>query len=299
MRLNKLNIRDKKLFEEFLALKEHDLSVYAFENIYICSGIYDIRWAVIKSNLCIFFKDKLGCFLYLPPLSEKREPEAIKEAFRIMDGFNTNKNISRIENLEKEDISFYRDLGYKIEHKPDEYLYCRTDLAQLKGGRFKSKRASHNYFIKHYHFRYLPFSLNESGACIMLYNRWMRNRRLHFKTPLYQGMLKDSKKCLKILFKAFPFLNFCGRVIEINREIEAFTFGFKINSKTFCILYEITDLAFKGLSQFIFRKFCSELEDYRYINIMDDSGLNNLKRVKLSYNPLRLIPSYIAQRKDA
>jgi len=64
----------------------------------------------------------------------------------------------------------------------------------------------------------------------------------------------------------------------------AFTFGFKLNKDTFCILYEITDLSIKGLSQFIFRQFCSELKNHRYINIMDDSGLVNLKRVKLSYH---------------
>jgi uncharacterized protein len=72
-----------------------------------------------------------------------------------------------------------------------------------------------------------------------------------------------------------------------------------LDKDTFCILYEITDLTIKGLSQFIFRQFCSELKDYRYINVMDDSGLENLKRVKLSYRPLKVIPAYIVKRKDA
>jgi len=79
----------------------------------------------------------------------------------------------------------------------------------------------------------------------------------------------------------------------------AFTFGFKLNKDTFCILYEITDLSIKGLSQFIFRQFCSELKNHRYINIMDDSGLVNLKRVKLSYHPQRTIPSYTVTREDS
>jgi hypothetical protein len=69
-----------------------------------------------------------------------------------------------------------------------------------------------------------------------------------------------------------------------------------LNHDTFCILYEITDLSVKGLAQFIFREFSRELKGYRYLNIMDDSGLENLKQVKLSYKPVRLIPSFTAQR---
>ncbi len=42
MKLNKLTVKDKKLFDKFLGLKTHSLSVYAFENIYIWRGLFDI-----------------------------------------------------------------------------------------------------------------------------------------------------------------------------------------------------------------------------------------------------------------
>jgi len=44
------------------------------------------------------------------------------------------------------------------------------------------------------------------------------------------------------------------------------------------------------------REFSRELGGYKYINIMDDSGLKNLKRVKLSYKPVRLVPSFTLAR---
>ncbi|MFZ2357354.1 MAG: phosphatidylglycerol lysyltransferase domain-containing protein, partial [Candidatus Omnitrophota bacterium] len=80
--------------------------------------------------------------------------------------------------------------------------------------------------------------------------------------------------------------------------VKGFSFGFKLNEHSFCILYEITDLSAKGLAQFIFREFCRQLPDYKYINIMDDSGLENLKQVKLSYHPVKLEPAYIVKRKN-
>jgi hypothetical protein len=92
-------------------------------------------------------------------------------------------------------------------------------------------------------------------------------------------------------------LKIVGRVVKIDKKIKALTFGFRLAEDTFCILYEITDLSIKGLAQFIFREFCRELADYKYINIMDDSGLENLKKVKLSYHPVKLVPAYIVKRK--
>ena len=69
--------------------------------------------------------------------------------------------------------------------------------------------------------------------------------------------------------------------------------GYPLNLDTFCLLFEITDLNIKGLSQFIYREFCKELTNrYKWMNAMDDSGLENLKRVKQSYHPKQLIPTY-------
>jgi len=295
---NKLTIKDKKLFDKFLALKKHELSTYTFENIYIWKGLFDIRWLIIEDSLCIFFKDKIGCFLYLAPLNKQKKPEVLKKVFAVLDKFNKNKDISRIENIEAKDVAFYKKLGFDCAIKSYDYLCKRGDLVKLEGNKFKSKRAPFNYFIKHYQFEYLPFSLNDRNGCLELYSRWMRERKTRTDNQLYIGMLQDSRGCLKNALDNYSDLELIGRVVRLNKEIKAFTFGFKLSLDTFCILYEITDLSIKGLAQFIFRSISNELKDYKYINIMDDSGLENLKKVKLSYWPLRLIPAYIVKRKD-
>lgn len=298
MRLHRLSLKDKQLFDKFLRLTPHGLSVYAFENIYIWEKLFDIYWTVIDDNLCIFFKDKIGSFMYTPPLGRQIKPQVIEKTFGIMDRFNKNKEISRIENVETKTLGFYQDLGYECIDKPGDYLCKRIDLVQLKGNKFKSKRACLNYFIKHYQFDYLPFSSRYKNDCLRLYELWSQERKDKIKNTVYQEMLGDSRNCLKALLNNYGNLDFIGRMVKIDRKLKAFTFGFKLNPQTFCILYEITDLSIKGLAQFIFQQFCSELKDYKYINIMDDSGLENLKKVKLSYHPVRLISNYIARRKN-
>lgn len=298
MELNKLTLKDKKLFEQFFNQAHYELAVYAFQNLYIWKDLFEIKWAIIGDNLCVFFQDKIGCFLCLPPLGGAKDALLLEKAFAVMDKFNKNKEISRIENVEAKDAAFYKNLGFEAKIKSFDYICEREYLANLEGNKFKSKRACFNYFTKHNKFEYLPFSLRFRNSCIKLYNRWQLQRKARNEDPLYRGMLDDSKTCLKALLSDYQDLDILGRVIKIGKDLKAFTFGVKLNPQTFCILYEITDLYIKGLAQFIFRSFCCELKDYRYINIMDDTGLPNLKKVKLSYHPTRLIPAYIVKRKS-
>lgn len=298
MKLNKILPKDKKIFAEYLDFSRHELSVFAFENIYTWSGLFDIRWTLIRDNLLVFLRDKIGCFMYLPALGKVIDPDAIAEAFRVMDGLNRNRDISRIENIEEKDLDFYQGLGLECVQKYPEYICKRGDLSQLRGDKFKSKRACLNYFLKHYQYEYLPFSPSNGKACLDLFNCWKQGRMVNNQDPVYQGMLEDSKISLKAFLSGFRYFDVTGRVVKIGGQVKAFTFGFKISCDTFCVLYEITDLSVKGLAQFIFWKFSSELKDYKYINIMDDSGLENLKRVKLSYQPVKLAAAYIAKRKN-
>jgi len=299
MELKKLRLQDKPLFDKFLSRRgqKNELSVFAFGNIYIWKRLYDIRWAVIDRCLCIFFSDRIGTFLYLPPLASRSSREAVAASFEIMDGLNSNKEISRIENIEEGAVPFFLGMGYECEYKSSDYICSRTGLAGLSGDKFKPKRAACNYFIKHYPYAYLPFSPRHKAGCLELFRLWQEQRAGANDDKIYRGMMEDSLNCLKVLFSACGKLAVTGRVVRVAGRIKAFSFGYKLNRDTFCILYEITDLSIKGIAQFIFRAFCSELKEFRYINIMDDSGLDNLKRVKLSYRPVKLVPAYIAKRK--
>jgi len=296
MKLNKLTLKDQGLFNKHLAFARHELAAFSFANIYIWQVIFDIQWALIEDSLCIFFSDKIGCFMYLPQLEKERHPRVIKQVFEIMDGINKNKDISRIENIAEEDLEYYRALGYLCHEKYPDYLCLRNDLALLKGNKFKSQRASYNYFVKHYNFEALKLKLKDRAECLSLFDDWVAERKAHCNEDVYCGMLEDNRLVIKEALSSYKQLGLEGTVVKVDKRIKGFTFGYKLNKDTFCILYEITDLSIKGLAQFIFRQFSAELQNYKYINIMDDSGLDNLRKVKLSYKPKRLVLSFIATR---
>ena len=105
MELKTLQIKDKPLFDKFFKLREHLLSVYTFQNLYIWKALFNISWVIIDSSLCIFFRDRLGIFLYLPPQGPNPSFKAIKASFEIMDRHNKQGAISRIENIEEKEAT--------------------------------------------------------------------------------------------------------------------------------------------------------------------------------------------------
>jgi hypothetical protein len=299
MQLKPLTANDNKIWGEFLRFSRHELSSYTFGNIYIWKALYNVSWCVVDENLCVFFRDKTGCFLYLPPVGRQPSAVACAAAFDTMDSINANREISRIENIEQDGRDFYRRLGYAIAEKPGEYLCSRKDLVNLRGDAFKSKRACVNFFFKHYSFECFEYSPQYHTAVVQLYRLWMGQRSSKYREVVYLGMLDDSRRCLEVLLGAWGDLGYAGMVVTVEGVVAGFTCGFPVNDRTFCVAYEITDISIKGLAQYIFREFCFRLKGYTYINVMDDSGLDNLKEVKLSYRPERKVPAYIATRNHA
>lgn len=295
----KLTLKDKPLIDSCLSAEKRGLAVYSFENIYIWSGLFDIYLTELAGYLLVFFEDASGCFLYLPPLGPKKNGEVIAEAFRIMDARNGKRtSVSRIENICEEDIPSYEALGYSCVRKSCDYLCLRESIAGYRGEKFKHKRSAANHFMKHNAFEYLPFSKKDSADCLALYDLWAGQRRQKIKDRIYNSLLDDNRSALEVMLGSYGSLNMEGRVVRISGKVKAFTFGYGINSNVFAVLYEVTDLSFKGLSQFIFSRFASELT-HEYLNIMDDSGLENLRKAKLSFHPEKSIPAYIAVREKA
>ncbi|MCM8781074.1 MAG: phosphatidylglycerol lysyltransferase domain-containing protein, partial [Candidatus Omnitrophica bacterium] len=217
MKLKSLTLKHRPIFDRFLKFRPHRLAVYAFENIYIWRGIFEIYWLLIKGHLCIFFRDKMGWFLYLPPLAKKLAPEAVFCAWEMMEELNRDNSVSRIENIEEDDLAFFKDLGFIVKSKSYDYLCSTQEIVELKGNRFKSKRSCFNYFVKNYSYEYIPFSLKYRKDCLELYRFWMQQRKLKNKDRIYCGMLEDSFSSLKVLLDNYMDLKCTGRLVRIDR----------------------------------------------------------------------------------
>ncbi len=309
MHLNPLTLDHKSLFDRYNLQSTQSLSSYAFANHFIWQDFFDFYYAVhqtkerdyknnINSYLCIFAKQGDDYFMPILPLPCRIEclsyVNTVYKAYQFMLDSNRNPEIARIENVPEEYLSAFIDRGFTGIQKEADYVYLTQDLCELKGNRYKQQRHAYNAFLRdNKSIQYGPYQSMDKDACIELYDRWRQTRARRYDDLIYQAMLDDSKSAHRIGITYAEALGLVGRTVKTDEKLCAYTFGYALNSETFCILFEISDLSIKGVSQFIFREFCRELlSSYKWINTMSDSGLENLKRVKRAYHPKQIISSY-------
>ena len=294
--LRPLRIEDKLYLDRFWTDSGPvPLSSHAFATLVLFQDILPCYWKESQETLLVIAEQGGKSFLLLPPLGKNIEP-ALSEAIQLLKQLNGDRFPLQIENIPEDQAGFYERLGFKLIQKDPDYIYLREALVDLKGDSYKSKRSSYNYFVTHYPFSHLPYEDSLFNEGLLLFNRWAASRRQTLKDPFALALLEDSFFVHHRLLRHASALGLTGRVVRIAGELKAYTFGFALDEETFCVVAEIADPAVKGLPQFLFREFCREKASFLYINAMDDSGLESLRRVKDSYRPfLKKIP-YAAAR---
>ena len=312
MQLQPLTLNDKPVFDAYVHRTCPRLSSYAFAPLYIWQDHFAFYWVELAGYLCIFAKQNDDYFMPILPMPYETESRTylnvINKAYQFMVESSRNPHIARIENVPQEMLSLFgatcnpklvtqkfNKIGFCATLKETEYLYETEALGRLSGNRYKSKRSALQTLLlrvtrRRYSVRIAPpIAIRVSHAMThgephvrrnvttMSIARCLTIRGLHTELPSHMQTHSDFSAGLSVS----------------TARLEGYTFGYPLNADTFCVLFEVTDLNTKGLAQFIYREFCSELMGkYRWINAMDDSGLENLRRVKHSYHPIRLIPSY-------
>jgi uncharacterized protein len=286
----------KPQFDEYVNRGPKPLSTYHFSSIFAWEDYFDFTFEIIDDRLCVFAWQGKDSFLYLPPLGGEISLSTLNKCFEKMG----KSGIARAENFSDNQLIGLKGRGYNAYLKSHEYVYRRSDLTGLAGQAYKSKRHDVNLFEHS-----CPNSIvrlyqdSDLESCKALYKRWAQNRTEHHKNsggddPIYLSMLEENQYVHAKVIKHSSELGLTGRVLCAADEVIGYTFGYALDDKTFCILFEVTDLKYPGSAAYIFNQMCSEpaLSSFEFINTMDDFGLPNVAAAKSSYHPTLLLPTY-------
>jgi hypothetical protein len=203
----------------------------------------------------------------LPPLGELATTSAVRRCFDLMDEFNTNPAVSRIENLDDAQVPFFEKMGLAVKTKEQEFLYDREQLVRLAGDGYKTKRWAYNRFVREQmmqKIRLTPYRFSDQNGCIELYARWKNQHTRKDTNPkdrvidweMDQMMMEDAASAHRRVLEDFPSLGLIGRVMRLDGVVVAYTFGYPLRPDSFCVLLEVADLEVIGLSVYLFREFC-------------------------------------------
>lgn len=316
--LKHFNLNARDIMNDYLKLINVDVSDYTFAGNYIWLSTATGFYTIVNDTFCLFILNSGELSMLLPPLGKKDNTyDAMLQCFDIMNSHNSNRNYSKIEYVHEELLEGFVDyleegtLVYEmlkdfiIEKKLVDYIYRVDDLIDLKGDSYKSKRNEINKFKKVYpDHRIEILNKEKHGKAVMdLFNKWVKDRTTYMpkeEVEVFMDGIYFERFAIKRLMNDYENLDIIGLVIYINDEVKGFTVGEKINEKTASVIIEKTDFEILGCAQFIFREFTKILKNkyaIEFINVGDDMGFENLKKVKMSYRPEKLIPKYTIYQK--
>lgn len=231
-----------------------------------------------------------------------------EESFRLPIGGDVMEGIEKLKDYCGEYPEFWIQQGEKLDKsidflkknydiKPErdafDYIYLQSDLAELKGKKYHSKRNHISAFSKKYEWTYEDITQDNIEKVRECAEEWYKQNA--DKEDFY---LLCEKRGIDTILNNMDRLSVNGGVLLVEGRVVAFTLGSPTNSEIFDVHIE---KALKDYSEgytVINREFARRLSKYKYINREDDMGLEGLRKAKLSYKPTILLEKFSCSKKD-
>jgi hypothetical protein len=177
--------------------------------------------------------------------------------------------------------------GIEIAEDRDnfDYLYLRTDLAELKGKKYHKKRNLVAQFLKLYTHEERPLSPELIPEAMNVLENWRAEK----------GAEGDYAACLEAL-EFFEELNMKGLLFYIDGKPSGWCLGEPIaQNRIFTVHFEKGLERYKGIYQFVNHAFAASLtENITHINREQDLGDEGLRQAKMTYRPSGFVRKYTA-----
>jgi uncharacterized protein len=272
MKFKPITLADKPLFDEYFAEFPPRISELTFTNLFVWRHSRKYEFAEIDSHLIILYDNK-----FLQPIGKNPEsiiPGLLKE----------HSSIERVD----ETIAL-KTTGCKVEEDRNnwDYVYSIEDLRTLAGNKYAPKRN----FIK-------QCEKCEPDVCaldkdtvhgfLQLQKDWCSLRKCDD-----DANLQAENTAVMEALKNFEMLNLFGICIYVNKRIEGFAIGEKLNNDTYVEHFEKANTNINGLYQYILYNFAKSIRgEFSYLNREQDLGIEGLRKAKESYYPVRMIKKY-------
>ncbi len=283
---------DKNLITSFTMNSNRRNCDLSFSNLCSWKFLYNTQFAVVEGFLIFKFWVE-GKLAYMMPLGngdlksvlKKLEKDANEEGHPFCMLGVCSSMRTELETIMPGQFVFTEDRDYA------DYIYLRSDLATLKGKKFQPKRNHINKFRNTYpDYTYSPITPERIPECLELEAEWCKENNCD-----QQEGTGNERRALIYALQHFQELGLTGGILHARGRMAAFTFGMPISQDTFGTHVEKADTSIEGAYAMINYEFANHIpEQYLYINREEDLGIEGLRKAKLSYQPVIILPKYMA-----
>ncbi|HHU53657.1 MAG TPA: DUF2156 domain-containing protein [Clostridiaceae bacterium] len=180
----------------------------------------------------------------------------------------------------------------EISYEDDfaDYVYRTSDLANLKGKKYRAKRNHVNRFIRDYAgFTYRSLAKSDQEKAVELVRTWCQDKEVDCSDPL-------ASDCGPInnLFDYWDYLDVRGGTIYFNSDLIAFSMGSVIRDGQEAVIhFEKAHPDYEGLYAVINQlTVIGEFPESELINREEDMGEEGIRIAKESYLPKEKLRKY-------
>lgn len=280
-----LQLSDRSTLTEQLRDLQPLVSELSFANLYLFRHVHRYSLTTVDGSLVISGCGYDGQPYFLPPLSGDV-------------GGAVRRLLAEGKTLYGADERFVAahctGSRYTVisDRDNDDYLYLRSDLAELPGRRFHKKKNRINYFTARHSYTVEPFCRDHLHSARKLLDEWSRvhgddlSRSLPAETAAAREGLELADE-----------LGLCGVVVLTDKGVSAFALGEKLNDSTYVCHFEKADPFLEGAAQLVNMEFSRELPpEYTYLNREQDLGQSGMREAKNSYHPVEMIRKFMVRR---
>jgi hypothetical protein len=285
-----IQIEDKPIFDSFLTRKTYDSSEFTFTNLFIWRHAFQFRFSIINDLLCVIgnYHGKLP--FSFPPIGSVTD--SYSETVMVLADYFESVGSSFVLKAVTKDIKQVLEstLSGRFTFEPDrnnyDYVYSSSDLLNLSGKKYRTKRNHLNKFMTSYNFNYEPITSRNIEECLEMELEWADKR-------LDEEGILDERTAIIEAFSNYEALALEGGALRVNGNIQAFSLGELLNPNMAVIHIEKANTDYDGCYAAINQQFIEHCwRDIPFINREEDMGIPGLRRAKESYHPVMMIEKY-------
>jgi hypothetical protein len=290
-RYKEIELADKPWMDELFAASRRESLEYNFTNSFVWRHVYRLRVARMGDRMLMLSDPESPTFLFpagrgpLEPAIERMAEDALIAKVPL-----------RFHSVLPEDRAWLEakypgKFSFEACRDAYDYVYERERLATLHGKKLSAKRNHINRFLENNpDWRYEPISQANIEEVRRMNLAWCveaSNRQTSDLGGEYCAVEQSLRH--------YDALGLSGGLIRAGGEVVAFSIGDPLNDDTFLVHFEKAFAEIQGAYPMINQQFVlNNCMDYTYVNREDDTGLEGLRKAKLSYDPHHLVEKYTA-----
>lgn len=272
---------DRQMLVEHLLKWPPEVSEQGFCNLIIWRHYCQTRWCCYGDHLLFVEQRPDGSHYLLPPLGPGITPDLICHLLTWLEKQYPGQQAA-IERAGRRLVE-QLDQRCSIEPEPDhaDYLYQRSELAELKGKRLQYKRSLVRRLQKQHVVQSVPLATTHLDDCRRVYRLWQESKA---------GQVDRDEACaVNECLELFDELPLSGIAIMIDGRIEGFSISEALSPDTWLVLIEKASPCAPGLFPLLAQEACRRYPPHvLWVNRAQDLGIPGLRQAKRALNPGRM-----------